>query len=245
MSKRSPWGSRWWFDRWGFHDYVIHDAPAAVAYVLETTGASGLHWVGHSMGGMIGICARSQGMEGLKSIIALGSPSFEKENRFTSGGALAVGGFFLRWIPVLPTRLFFFLIWPLLALWGPPSRIYCRSNLGRRELGGLIAGAYDDLSGGELRDLLSFRSAGRLTPYADRYDRVGLPVLSIIGNEDRVVSPEDAEMFAHLLPGSVGCRILGECGHADLIVGRQAPETVFVRIAGFLGDVECKKLVEV
>ena len=38
---------------WGFDDHLECDIPAAIHYVLERTRASAVHWVGHSMGGML------------------------------------------------------------------------------------------------------------------------------------------------------------------------------------------------
>ena len=46
----------WWNGKrytWTFEDYVQHDAPAALRVVLRESGAAQVHWVGHSMGGMI------------------------------------------------------------------------------------------------------------------------------------------------------------------------------------------------
>src|SRR5262249_3588950 len=41
--------------RWGFSfdDYLYRDVPAALAKVLATSGAPAVHWVGHSMGGIL------------------------------------------------------------------------------------------------------------------------------------------------------------------------------------------------
>ena len=38
---------------WKLSDHYGHDAPAAIAKVLELTGADNVHWIGHSMGGML------------------------------------------------------------------------------------------------------------------------------------------------------------------------------------------------
>src|SRR5688572_14434547 len=38
---------------WVLDDYVVHDIPAALTRVLEITGRPAVHWIGHSMGGML------------------------------------------------------------------------------------------------------------------------------------------------------------------------------------------------
>ena len=38
---------------WCFDDYAKKDLPATLDYILEETGYDKLHWVGHSMGGML------------------------------------------------------------------------------------------------------------------------------------------------------------------------------------------------
>ncbi|MFB6347611.1 MAG: alpha/beta hydrolase [bacterium] len=38
---------------WCFDDYAQKDLPAVLDYILETTGYDQLHWIGHSMGGML------------------------------------------------------------------------------------------------------------------------------------------------------------------------------------------------
>lgn len=38
---------------WSFDDYAQKDLPATIDYILEETGYPRLHWIGHSMGGML------------------------------------------------------------------------------------------------------------------------------------------------------------------------------------------------
>ncbi|MFB6345363.1 MAG: alpha/beta hydrolase [bacterium] len=40
-------------DPWCFDDYIQHDIPAVIDYILKRTGMEELHWAGHSMGAMI------------------------------------------------------------------------------------------------------------------------------------------------------------------------------------------------
>ncbi|MSP24315.1 MAG: alpha/beta fold hydrolase, partial [Myxococcales bacterium] len=38
---------------WCLDDYLAKDVPAALAAVQSMTGVEGVHWIGHSMGGML------------------------------------------------------------------------------------------------------------------------------------------------------------------------------------------------
>lgn len=42
-------------DGWSLSTYVFYDAVNVIKFVLNRTGPSKLHWIGHSMGGMIGL----------------------------------------------------------------------------------------------------------------------------------------------------------------------------------------------
>jgi pimeloyl-ACP methyl ester carboxylesterase len=39
---------------WSFDDYLERDVPAAIAFAKTRSGASAVHWIGHSMGGILG-----------------------------------------------------------------------------------------------------------------------------------------------------------------------------------------------
>lgn len=60
--------------RWRFEDWILHDAPALIAGVRRETGAVPIAWVGHSSGGVVGLCALSRGPARLDALAALGSP---------------------------------------------------------------------------------------------------------------------------------------------------------------------------
>ncbi len=59
-----------------FDDYLFKDLPAAIAYIRQTTGYEKVHWVGHSMGGMLLYAYNAAfGSEFLASGVALGAPA--------------------------------------------------------------------------------------------------------------------------------------------------------------------------
>jgi polyhydroxyalkanoate synthase len=59
-----------------FDEYLEYDLPTFIAYVRKVTGYHKVHWVGHSMGGMLlyAWCA-SQGEDQIAAGITLGSPT--------------------------------------------------------------------------------------------------------------------------------------------------------------------------
>lgn len=61
---------------WKLSDHYRFDAPAAVAKVRELTGADKVHWVGHSMGGMIAYAfLQSELAEQISRVVILASPA--------------------------------------------------------------------------------------------------------------------------------------------------------------------------
>ena len=60
---------------WDLNSYVFQDAVVAIHHVLEETGAASVHYVGHSMGGMIGmaLAAHPSTTHLIQSVCALGS----------------------------------------------------------------------------------------------------------------------------------------------------------------------------
>src|SRR5262249_22400810 len=73
-SRRRPRGSG---RGYSVDDQIQYDAPALVELALARTGARQALWVGHSLGGLIGLAA-AQGplKEKLRGIITLGAPVF-------------------------------------------------------------------------------------------------------------------------------------------------------------------------
>src|SRR5690606_27077865 len=108
LARRSPDGRRLRPD-WSVDDYAQHDLPTALAYVDEATGEVPLHYVGHSLGGMILAAHLANEPEPrLDSAVVVGSPlHFVAPSRITRFGLRNAR--YLRWMRRLPT--------PLLARW--------------------------------------------------------------------------------------------------------------------------------
>lgn len=61
---------------WMFDDYAKNDLPASINYILRKSQSSKLHWVGHSMGGMLfyALAGALDYQDSIASAVTLGSP---------------------------------------------------------------------------------------------------------------------------------------------------------------------------
>ena len=58
-----------------FDDFIEKDIPAAIDYVLNLTNQKKVHWVGHSMGGMVAYAfCQLETSKKIKSVCAVASP---------------------------------------------------------------------------------------------------------------------------------------------------------------------------
>lgn len=225
---------------WTFDDHVRSDVPAVLRTVREATGQPVL-WVGHSMGGMLLYVALGRHAEDIVGGVAVGStvdfdtPGF----LWTWGGAFgfllggngrlplgAVGG----WVgTALPNG-------PLTHLLAAPG------GLDRTEIGPMARHALVDVSKPLLRQASLWIAHGELvdgsgTPWVIGGDA---PLLVLGAPADRVVPEADVakvcDRFSNCRYERMG-RAEGwsqDYGHVDPLVGRNAREEVYPRIAAFL-----------
>jgi pimeloyl-ACP methyl ester carboxylesterase len=115
---------------WTFDDHLSHDVPAIINHVMNRTGAQSVHWVGHSMGGML-ICAylSEQQTPRIRSAVTLGSPSDFSGTSMKALRILSRIRLFLKLFPVPPMPFNGRLVLPvanrvpgwLLGLFYPPN----------------------------------------------------------------------------------------------------------------------------
>lgn len=240
--------SRWWT----VDDYIKKDVPALLAFVVRKTGCSKVHFLGHSMGGMI-----------MTATLAEGGPAAQA---MASGIAVASGCFlkgsgWQKFVPVMPMSR---LMWTVPA--GGALRLYSRlagtwlalpivdemyvvkGNTDTRLTRALMARNFSDLSPGVV---LQFSTAfsdngicsadGRRFADAKRLGAVNTPVMFVAGDRDRMCPPEGCrrtlqlfgskdKRFVMLGPDS-GQRL--HYGHFDPLIGQYVEEEVFPLIHEF------------
>lgn len=89
---------------WSFDDYAQKDLPSAVDYVLDQTDSKRLHWIGHSMGGMLfyAVAGALEKQSKVASAVTLASPFGMQEPLLVNRLALRLNRFakILRTIPM-------------------------------------------------------------------------------------------------------------------------------------------------
>jgi pimeloyl-ACP methyl ester carboxylesterase len=234
-----------------FDRHLFFDAPAILAKALEVSGAPRAFWVGHSMGGLLGLAlAETEHASKLAGVVAVGSPtrwSFHRpylKTLLRSALPLAVGGRIRqRWLVRLVAPYLFYL--PLLGdIVLNPKNIDPRVNrrVAFHVLADVSRGILEQFEGWLRRDAWD-----TLSPAMDLragLARVTCPVLLMAGSADVLSPPEN--MRGTLT--DLGCAdktlvVVGkergdkqDYGHGDLIFGAHAPEEVFPFIARWLGE---------
>ncbi|HCF56801.1 MAG TPA: hypothetical protein DFS52_02235 [Myxococcales bacterium] len=235
---------------WGLDEYLQHDLPAIVETILRVSGRDRIHWVGHSMGGILLFCYGILFPEApIASGLALGSAL-----DYRIGGNVyqpfARLGPLVAWAKVFPYGTLIHLLAPALGraatglvdranVW--PSNI--EPELNRR----FHANGFHSVPTSLLVSLgTTFEPRGlRLRDgsvhFIEQAQRFKVPVRLLAGSKDQQVSPDAVRATAELLGAGSELRVFGreqgeieEYGHCDLVLGRHAPWEVWPDIEAWL-----------
>lgn len=248
----------WWNGKsynWRFEDYVQHDAPSVLQTVLRETGSRQVHWVGHSMGGMIAYALlMTPAHRKIASAVTVGSPTMSDVGHPLLDFGVPYRGL-LRYVPRrLPLGIAARLGAPFAPLltrtlhasiaelgWHP-------GNADAKLLRSLMLTAVDDLPASLLREFArwydnkAMRDRYALFDFTDHLERITTPLLIIAGSHDRLTPARDLERVHRAVSSpQKEFRIIGKThgaahdySHADLILGLHAPDDVYPLILGWL-----------
>jgi polyhydroxyalkanoate synthase subunit PhaC len=239
--------------RWGFSfdDYLKKDVPAAIDRVRELAGAPAVHWVGHSMGGILLYAyLASTGGVGLASGTAIGSSldysasasGFHDLLRFRPLGRL---------VPAVPLGGLIKLATPFSGRFGTSFERFnfWPSNVDGALVRMLHASTFHTVSTPVLLQLATAFEKGGLRSwdgtrcYLDdlRAARVTTPVLALAADKDEQCPPGATEATLDALAGPTQLAEHGPAfghgshyGHFDLVIGRNAAHEVWPSLERFL-----------
>jgi len=91
--------------KWRFEDWILRDAPALVDRVLDETDGAPLVWVGHSAGGVVGLCWQARRPSGPPpaAIVTFGTPGPSRVGLVRRGFA-AIAAATSRALGMFPAR---------------------------------------------------------------------------------------------------------------------------------------------
>ncbi|MDP8225108.1 MAG: alpha/beta fold hydrolase [Candidatus Lernaella stagnicola] len=251
LSLPRKWGA---IDRWNirFEHFVEQDLPAVFAEIQRATGRKKVHYVGHSMGGLIGY-ALAEGEYGkrMQSLTAVAGPAiFGHMQQFRSLLPLRP---LMRPFKVIHQRLWTTIIalpaylWPRFA----GTNLVNPENVTGKTVAIAAVNALENMP----RDLLlqfaqwvEHRQWGseREEPYEELLDRITCPIYCLGGPVDHFCPPGANESIVDRVSSrkkqyrmfSRANGDLADYGHGDLIIGITAPREIFTSILAWLQDNE-------
>ena len=237
---------------WGFDDHLNYDVKAIIQHVIGETGADSVHWIGHSMGGMLieAHLARNK-PSNVASALALASPTdFSEMGNHAFRYALK-----MRWIFKIVLFQSFRFRWLNVFFPLPNSRLasFQYSFVWKISNGGMARkisaiGAEFVSSSVLWLDMARFLAEKKFADpfgrsYLEALDASRTPLLAICGTKD-LMAPQKA-VLSVCKAGTSNCVresvVLGkqtgslhDYGHMDILIGDRAYEEVFPIIESWL-----------
>lgn len=226
-----------------FDDYALKDVPAAVEAVAQRSRSGQVHWIGHSLGGIV-MYAYLQRVGGarIRSVAAVGSPPSITDHSSVvrnAGELFPIVDFFFDELPAGTLTT-------LLAPLAYPARTSVQHVLANFDdldpevarTGAAVA--TDNVAASVVAQLLAsedghFRSADGAHDYTAGMADIEVPIFFLVGQLDHLAPPA---LFREVYPRvkapekrievlSVANGYHHDYGHLDLVIGESAPAEVY------------------
>jgi len=228
-------------------DYWEEDIPNAVDEVLHISGQPKTWLVGHSLGGLVSYAA-APGLDGaVAGIASVGSPyHFARGSISLSAVATMVRALTLLQLRPNPSMVLKPVGFTLSSirrfaespLYPIPWRGWHKGALEPHVLAEHLKLAFDRAGLAELIDMFEWASqkkfGGRESDASERFEALKLPLLVIAGTNDDLAPPDSVRpAFTRSRSPDKTYRAL-PLGHIDLLVGRDAPRTMWPMLSDWL-----------
>ena len=239
---------------WSVDQHIQYDVPAALRFVREQAKCEKVHWIGHSMGGMIMFAYMGGNPENsvheIRSFVSIAVPmvmlhplndplnSLLKQEPALNIGSRIVGSS----APATLGAIF-------CDLDLPKDRLFYNSdNVDDSVLRALFQKAEEEISPRQWKQLFGmmrtehFRSLDKKIDYTETLSRVEVPTYMLVGAVDNLSTAGDVRhVYRQLTVPDKQFRLFGRInshsnnyGHNDIIIGRHAVEEVYPTILKWL-----------
>lgn len=229
---------------WGFNEYAYEDLPAAINEVLKLSGKDKLHYIGHSMGGILLYCLQAlrQNLP-IQSGMTIGSTLNYHKSKTIYNYIVKLKPLtaVIKRAPIHLTALFSGYMTQFSRMFIDPMYA-CGENVKTINYRKLMANAMQPTTAKVLAELArAINGEGMQTrdgkKYADLLQKQGysFPTLAIAGSKDTQCSPEAASRFGtdwQSFGKKYGHRT--DYGHMDLISGEHSCNEVWPSIVHWL-----------
>jgi pimeloyl-ACP methyl ester carboxylesterase len=241
---------------WSFDDHLNYDVEAIIRNVINETGEDSVHWVGHSMGGMLieAYISRKKPTN-VASAVALGSPTDFSGMKIHQFRHVLKMRAMLKIVPFNPLLLLIKCFIPVLRLApGLLSVFISNKNIEWWVVRRISAIGTELVSSSVLwLDIARFLTEGKFAdhsgrPYLEDIKESKTPLFAISGAKDIMAPPKSVSTVCEAC-GDDGLRktlVLGkqtgleqDYGHVDLLLGTRAREEVFPIIERWLARWDC------
>ncbi len=235
----------------GVDEYIRGDVPAVIEAVQRLTGFERTFLMGHSLGGLCVAAAAARSPERVAGVVTIGSPHALGRGHVVLGAAMRAAGHTVGRSGVLrrsaarfPVDFVGKAIHATRVAWNSerlplPVRVWKPGAFSREELRSYMR-SFDCASFGTIDDLMEFSIKGELrsrvdgTSYTELIERSTLPLLTICGAADLLANPRSVEPMYARSRSRDKRYVKVDAGHADLLIGRQAPELVWPAVRDWL-----------
>jgi polyhydroxyalkanoate synthase len=237
---------------WAFDDYLLSDMPAAIDAACHAVGSRAVHWIGHSMGGLLLYAyLAGGGSSAIRSGVTIGS-SLDYSGSASGFKRLAGLRRFAARVPAIPIGPILRAAAPFIGRTTTPLERFniWPTNVEPAVWRKLSIEGFHWVSGPVMAQLATAMDPGGLRSrdgsirYTDGLAAASAPVLALAGDRDEQCPP-DAARVTHEALGSARreLRVFGpehgqedHYGHFDMLVGRRVHEEVFPHVFAWLDE---------